>query len=810
MSVQKISSFKSFTEVKNQTKAAQLHEEGKAKRAEIVSKIGAALEEMGVTSLQELDEEKRNALVAKIFNEDEAEEIEKDIVKLGEPKEEDPKKGEELTNEAVINEGTRSQIGKIDKSGKIVSTYVHYDGYPENMVPLLKNYKDSKSVDQLLKLGKAGISYLDAKIGDKAMDFSNPEKGITLFYGRDRNEKGDMTTKADVKNVAKYLKGVANQSGAEYAYLYDERDGKWYMADTYEDKELKPVAESLLTEGNAFGAAVTKAKEAGEKEFEFDGKTYKVKEDNASEFDVINDVFEANYNVSRSAIGRMGGLVPIKEMNALLDCAKSVIEDLSDEMFELDEIIGYIAYRINDKFEGLYESEVNEGSHGMATKLLQGIVDGNSSSAEGIKMSKELAQHFIDWIRTSPYGKKNGNLPLEMLVKASFNWGIERSLDSKLKAELKSLKDSVSESVENDDVNEARSINKIQTEWTKVTNAMKDTAASWKAAEGDAKTALLNTLKEMTAKKKALEAELDAVVSDKDKDLELAMESMVLKLYSVDEGFEVHYSDGVRAMKKFGNEKQAIDFAKDLIKNKKSLQFVDVFNAGSGFHSTADTNAIVAFWGDGSYTDNVSKRDAKLAAKKIQEAVEFNEEDIKSDDQFKEYAMAVLKDAFKDDFDEAKANDVIKGILGKVDGDYGAAIGMLTSSLEESVTSEAKKITMNNLDWGKSTAERNDNLDKYNSLKTDKEKEAFLSKLKAESVTNEATVDVDAVDPKDKNLGKLLKKHNVSMEVINKKGPSGYPEVRLTGDVKDLKVVLADGEYGWDDEDLADYIEENL
>ena len=214
-------------------------------------------------------------------------------------------------------------------------------------------------------------------------------------------------------------------------------------------------------------------------------------------------------------------------------------------------------------------------------------------------------------------------------------------------------------------------------------------------------------------------------------------------------------------MKKFGNEKQAIDFAKDLIKNKKSLQFVDVFNAGSGFHSTADTNAIVAFWGDGSYTDNVSKRDAKLAAKKIQEAVEFNEEDIKSDDQFKEYAMAVLKDAFKDDFDEAKANDVIKGILGKVDGDYGAAIGMLTSSL-------------------------------------------------GESVTNEATVDVDAVDPKDKNLGKLLKKHNVSMEVINKKGPSGYPEVRLTGDVKDLKVVLADGEYGWDDEDLADYIEENL
>ena len=93
---------------------------------------------------------------------------------------------------------------------------------------------------------------------------------------------------------------------------------------------------------------------------------------------------------------------------------------------------------------------------------------------------------------------------------------------------------------------------------------------------------------------------------------------------SLNEAFEVHYSDGVRASKKFGSESQAISFAKDLIKNKKGLQFVDVFNAGSGFHSTADTDAIVAWWGDGSYSDNKSKNDPKLAAKKIDES-EVNE-----------------------------------------------------------------------------------------------------------------------------------------------------------------------------------------
>ena len=150
---------------------------------------------------------------------------------------------------------------------------------------------------------------------------------------------------------------------------------------------------------------------------------------------------------------------------------------------------------------------------------------------------------------------------------------------------------------------------------------------------------------------------------------------------SVNEAYEVHYSDGVRAMKKFNDKNKAMSFAKDLIKTNKSLQFVDIFNAGPGFHSTADTDAIVAFWGDGSYTDNVAKKDSKLAAKKMNEATEINEEDIKTEEQFREYAIEVLKKAHGEDYDEAKAKETIDGIVAKVDGDFGAAIGMLTSGL---------------------------------------------------------------------------------------------------------------------------------
>lgn len=86
------------------------------------------------------------------------------------------------------------------------------------------------------------------------------------------------------------------------------------------------------------------------------------------------------------------------------------------------------------------------------------------------------------------------------------------------------------------------------------------------------------------------------------------------------EGFEVHYSDGVRAAKKFKTEKDALSFTKEKIASGKCKE-IAIYKDGPGFHSTADTEAVIAWWGDGSYLDNVSKKDSKLAAKKINESV---------------------------------------------------------------------------------------------------------------------------------------------------------------------------------------------
>lgn len=178
-----------------------------------------------------------------------------------------------------------------------------------------------------------------------------------------------------------------------------------------------------------------------------------------------------------------------------------------------------------------------------------------------------------------------------------------------------------------------------------------------------------------------------------------ALSAVVVNEESVTENYEVIYSDGISAMKKFRTEAQALDFMKQTIASNNKLRDIAVYKPG--MYSTTETDKVVAFWGDGSYLDNVSKKDPKLAAKKLEESV-------------------VIGDTIC-----------------------------------------------------------------------------------------EATVEMDAMDPDNKDFLKFLKKNRV--KIIDKKmeGPGGgTPVITMEGTRKDLEKVLADSEYGWDDPDLAEYIEE--
>ena len=134
-----------------------------------------------------------------------------------------------IPTEYQINESTRSQIGLIDRNGNIVSTYVHFDGYKSGVGKTAKKYYSGGKVKQLLKIDKGvGISSLGPKMdGGKGHSFDNQIKGQTVFYGRDRGEKGSYFTKGKINKISMYIDS------------YNEKDKKWYYADTYKDKELK-------------------------------------------------------------------------------------------------------------------------------------------------------------------------------------------------------------------------------------------------------------------------------------------------------------------------------------------------------------------------------------------------------------------------------------------------------------------------------------------------------------------------------------------------------------------------------------------
>lgn len=98
------------------------------------------------------------------------------------------------------------------------------------------------------------------------------------------------------------------------------------IEDQMEDPEPNDMEEEEVEEGNAFGDAVRKAKEAGEEEFEFDGKTYKVTE--SEEEEVEEDDMEADKEeVAKAMVADM-----MKEMfEACKEEAKAYEEDMHDE-----------------------------------------------------------------------------------------------------------------------------------------------------------------------------------------------------------------------------------------------------------------------------------------------------------------------------------------------------------------------------------------------------------------------------------------------------------------------------------------------
>jgi len=129
---------------------------------------------------------------------------------------------------------TRSTIGIKNQDDSITLIYCHWDGYLEGVgKTLVKNYTNEQKIHQLISLGSVS-SLGEEIIPSSSHSFDSPQKGITVFYGRDRGETEGVNHPVTVKTLDEYKKYFE-----EYNYLWE--NGKWFYRRGYEDENIKEV-----------------------------------------------------------------------------------------------------------------------------------------------------------------------------------------------------------------------------------------------------------------------------------------------------------------------------------------------------------------------------------------------------------------------------------------------------------------------------------------------------------------------------------------------------------------------------------------
>lgn len=532
----KLQSFEDFSTASKAAAEAKIQEEQKAARTESAYQFQTLLSEFGVTSVKDLNEEDRNKFFAKLG----ASEVSESL--------------------AIIEEGTRSQIGIISKRGKIESVYMHYDGYPDHMLPTIKKgYMNSGTVKFLLK--KGGGSGLEA----------DPSK--INFYG------DKQTLKGDAKNIDKYISDANDMGGAEFIYLYDERDGEWYMADVYGDKKLIPAFESL-TINEAFKPSKGNARDAKK----------------VSKF--LNQFF-----MKHSAIANSDSFLGA--------CRYLLAEALTDANFHsyrdpVSKALGGKIVTIMVDIDSLGGMSIPVGKKTILNLLdehYSGLANAAGWSGVGIVEGMAL---FLDGFGYSKQGQK--------IVDAfELIWANESAMNE---ASLSGI-----EFGNDDDIHPTKFKPLVQ-----------------------------------SLKKNKVEMEVEKEEGD----------------------------HGYPEVKLTGKRKDIEKVLADIWGPNSIDDYADYFE-----ESATITEDEIEIKVDGDYEIEVEKEDDEEESKeeapaKEEEAAEelvTNEAEVKSDEEFKEYAFSVLQQAFGDKFDEEKAKEVVDGLLSKHGDDYGAAVGALKVSL---------------------------------------------------------------------------------------------------------------------------------
>ena len=141
---------------------------------------------------------------------------------------------------------TRARIGIETDSGKILSSYHHWDGYPAGLgYTIVAHYLHNKEkLAEAIAFGDA--SHWGSKVYPETEEhsFNSPEEDVNVYYGRDRGE--DNVSATTFRDFEHFADDYA-LAGEEYAYLV-RNDGTLTVIVRYEGDKVIEDAEAYVLE----------------------------------------------------------------------------------------------------------------------------------------------------------------------------------------------------------------------------------------------------------------------------------------------------------------------------------------------------------------------------------------------------------------------------------------------------------------------------------------------------------------------------------------------------------------------------------
>lgn len=118
---------------------------------------------------------------------------------------------------------TRSKISVKINDSTFKTIYCHWDGYLKGVgETLLHHFTSLEKINELMSLGDVSSLKEDVIVRYNINHtFDNPDENTTVFYGRDRGDKGTECIVVDKESKLRLDVLI------QYYYLF--KDGKWYF-----------------------------------------------------------------------------------------------------------------------------------------------------------------------------------------------------------------------------------------------------------------------------------------------------------------------------------------------------------------------------------------------------------------------------------------------------------------------------------------------------------------------------------------------------------------------------------------------------